>query len=332
MTMSQFKYFAKITGIMIVLMLFAGCSLKMTITEPAVSSIDYGIQNAATKTLTIIDKRSGLDSTYVVGKLGPIGEVKEIPVSLENVADPVGYFARNLEKEFISRKVPMKCVVGNTAADGLTLEIIRYQIINRRATGFSPWEAMHVFEGILMGDGRKSSIKAYFYNGKMPVWTMSEIEDPCFNIPISIIIKDVASKINQAVFNYSAPDEKVDRLSAEIESQRDKDGNPPFWKILELGYTNNQKAMEPLKKYAQQGYEFIKSCALSAIGVLGANGQFEFLKQRYTEGGYNDRYLAIKAIGDIGSPEAIQFIREIRKMSAYENEWGVKCCVDLYAP
>jgi len=328
--MPKIKFFAKLFVFITLLIIFSGCSLTYTIKDPVLSSINYGMIDTRTITLTIVDKRTGNDSKFVVARLG-VAET-DFPITLENMEDPVGYFTRHLEKEFLSRKLPVKCVVGKIVDEVLTLEINKYQIINRRATGFSPWEAMHIFYGTITNNGKKTPIRTYFYNGKMPVWSMKEIEEPCFNIPISIIIKDVASKINSVVFNYSAPDEKINQLTSEISAEFGKDDNGPFWKVLELGYTNNPKAMEPLKQYSQQGYELFKSCALSAIGTLGAGGQLEFLKQRYAACGFNDRYMAVKAIGDIGTPEALQFIQALKKENAYAKESGLKYCVDLYTP
>jgi HEAT repeat protein len=78
--------------------------------------------------------------------------------------------------------------------------------------------------------------------------------------------------------------------------------------------------------------ELFKSCALTAIGNLGAENQFEFLKERFKSGGYNDRYMAVKAIGDIGTPEALQFVRDQKNTDVYQGEGGLKSCVDLYTP
>ena len=237
-----------------------------------------------------------------------------------------------LEKELNSRGIPVKCVIVTTQTEELTLQINRYQIANYRATGFSPWEACHLFSGAVINKGTETPIKAYFYNGKVPIISMNEIKDPCFNTPMSILIKDVASKMNKAVFNLKAPDEKIEALRTEIDSEMENKDVGPFWKILELGYTNNPNAVQPLKKYAQVGDEFSKSCALSAIGILSPHGQLEFLKQRLSEGGYNERYMAIKALGDIGTPEAMQVIQDMKNEQAYTNEGGLKSCVDLYAP
>lgn len=332
--MSRFNLLRRVIGIIFIALFFSGCSLTYTIKEPVVSTIDYGTKDIRPIILNIMDMRTGDDAGFIVARLGPSGDVSNFPITLKNMENPIGYFTQNLEKELENRKIPVKCVVGKTATNGLTLEVVRYQIINRRATGFSPWEAMHIFSGNIIKDGKKTLIKAFFYGGKTPVWSMNELEEPCFNIPVSIIIKDVASKINRVVFNYAAPDEKIDRLTSEISSEIGKTVEGPFWKVLELGYTNNPKAMEPLKRYSQQGEEFFRSCALSSIGILGGEDQLEFLKQRYSGAlsSFNDRYMAVKAIGDIGTIEALQFIREIRKDSAYSKEAGLKYCVDLYVP
>jgi len=336
--MSRRYPLTRIVCIIVVAMFFAGCAVSYTVKEPVPSSIDYGSKDIKPVTLTIIDKRTGSDSIFLAKVLGAGGSMSDsVSITIESMADPVGYFAQQLQRELNSRGIPVKCVVGKTATEGLVLLIHRYQIVNIRATGFSPWEACHIFCGTVVMDKQEKAIKAYFYNGKTPMWDMKEVEEPCFTIPVSIIIKDVASKINRAVFNLRASDGKVDALTAQIDTEIGKDKkNPydrPFWQVLELGYTNNPKATEPLKKYTQDNDEFFKSCALSSIGTLGADGQLEFLIHQYrAAGGYNDKYMAAKSIGDLGTPEALQVLQDMKKDKAYTNEGGLKYCVDLYVP
>jgi len=336
--MSRRYPLTRIVCIIVVAMFFAGCAVSYTVKEPVPSSIDYGSKDIKPVTLTIIDKRTGSDSIFLAKVLGAGGSMSDsVSITIESMADPVGYFAQQLQRELNSRGIPVKCVVGKTATEGLVLLIHRYQIVNIRATGFSPWEACHIFYGTVVMDKQEKAIKAYFYNGKTPMWDMKEVEEPCFTIPVSIIIKDVASKINRAVFNLRASDGKVDALTAQIDTEIGKDKkNPydrPFWQVLELGYTNNPKATEPLKKYTQDNDEFFKSCALSSIGTLGADGQLEFLIHQYrAAGGYNDKYMAAKSIGDLGTPEALQVLQDMKKDKAYTNEGGLKYCVDLYVP
>jgi hypothetical protein len=333
--MFKFNFLAKFIGAGIVVMFITGCgSLHYTIKDPIPSTIDYERKDSPVLSLTIIDKRTGDDSAFLthhfdVGASMP----KAVNIQFDNIKDPISYFAKHLENEFNSRKIPIKCVVGQAATGGLTLIINRYQIANLRATSFAPWESFHMFSGTIIKNGQEKTIKSYFYNGKVPVWSMNEIEEPCFSIPMSIIIKDVASKINQAVLNLRTPDVKVDRIIAEIDSEISKNIYSNFWRVLELGYTNNPKAVEPLTKYAQIGDEFFKSCALSSIGTLGAVDRLEFLKQQYSNSRtYNDRYMAAKAIGDIGTPKAFQILQTMKKDIAYEQEGGLKYCVDLYVP
>lgn len=318
-------------------MFFAGCALSYTVKEPVPSSLDYGRKDIKPISLTIVDKRTGADSIFLAKVLGVGGSMSDsISVTIDSMADPIAYFSQQMERELNSRGIPVKCVVGKSATEGLVLLINKYQIVNVRATGFSPWEACHTFYGTIVMDKLEKPIKAYFYNGKTPVWSMKEVEEPCFTIPVSIIIKDVASKINRAVFNLRASNEKVDALTAQIDTEIGKDKDPydrPFWKVLELGYTNNPKATEPLKKYTQDSDEFFKSCALSSIGTLGADDQLEFLIQQYrAAAGYNDKYMAAKSIGDIGTPAALQVLQDMKKDKAYTSEGGLKYCVDLYAP
>ncbi len=319
-------------------MFFAGCAISYTVREPVPSSVDYGRKDIKPVTLTIVDKRTGSDSIFLAKVLGAGGSMSDsISLKIDAMEDPIGYFSKQLERELNSRGIPVKCGVEKTAPEGLVLLINKYQIVNVRATGFSPWEACHVFSGTIIMDKQEKPIKAYFYNGKTPMWDMKEVEEPCFTIPVSIIIKDVASKINRAVFDLRAPDAKINELTAQIDAEAGKDKKDPydrpFWKVLELGYTNNPKATEPLKKYSQDSDEFFKSCALSSFGTLGADGQLEFLIQQYrVASGYNDKYMAAKSIGDIGTPSAMQVLQDMKKDKAYTSESGLKYCVDLYAP
>jgi len=335
--MSRLGVLTRWVCIVMMAMFFAGCALSYKVKEPVVSSISYTRKDIAPATLTVIDKRTGSDAIFLAKVIGIGGSMSDsVTLKIDNMEDPVGYFTYQLGRELVSRGIPVKCVVGKTADEGLVLLIHKYQIVNIRATGFSPWEACHLFYGTILAGGLEKPIKAYFYNGKTPVWSMEEIEEPCFTIPVSIMIKEVASKINRAVFNLRAPDEEIDALTAQINAETGKDEKDPyarpFWEVLELGYSNNPKAMEPLKKYAGDSDEFFKACALSAIGTLGADGQLEFLLQHYRAGAYNDKYMAAKSIGDMGTPEALQILKDMKKDKAYTNEGGLRYCVDLYVP
>lgn len=327
--------FSLLTVMIVVTMLLTGCSLSYTMNEPTLSHTGYTQNLSTPKTLLIVDKRTGDDVHYVVGKIGvgsQLGDISNI-LKFKNIDDPVSYFASNLQNELRQRGLSVSCLVGQVENPDAILEVHRYQIVNYRATGFSPWEAGHVFDGTIIHDGSSQNIKAYFYNGKTPVWSMDEIQDPCFNVPASILIQDVASKINMTLFDLKAPDTDIDRLVAEIDAELSSPSEiGPFWKVLELGYTNNRYATDPLKKYAKAGDAFFNSCAISAIGILGAADDVEFLKQLYRDTFYNEKYMTVKAIGDIGSDQTMLLIEDMKDEEIYESEGGFKTAVDLYLP
>jgi hypothetical protein len=168
--------------------------------------------------------------------------------TIENIKDPLAFLSVNLERELNQRGIPATITVNGAGEKDLILEVERYQILNHRATGFSPWEASHVFAGTIVQGPKRTSFKAYFYNGKVPVWSMDELQEPCFSTPASILIKDIASKINRIVFNLQAADATIDQLTEGITKDLARDNkNGPLFQVLELGYSNNPLALTALK-------------------------------------------------------------------------------------
>ena len=123
---------------------------------------------------------------------------------------------------------------------------------------------------------------------------------------------------------------KVSSFAEQINMKISTKDYGDFWKVLELGYLNNPGAVEPLIKCAQTGDDFFRACAVSSIGTLGAANNPEFLKKVYKEGWYNDRYMAVKTMGDLGTTEAREVLNMIKIDPVYEKEGGIKYVVDLY--
>jgi hypothetical protein len=70
----------------------------------------------------------------------------------------------------------------------LVLSIQKYQITNYRASGFTPWVAYHSFRGELKSGNHYYLVRGYFLYGKVPVWSMSEVHEPCLSMPMTILI------------------------------------------------------------------------------------------------------------------------------------------------
>jgi hypothetical protein len=331
--MNKTYSFPVLMAALLAMLLCSGCGLKYTLKDPTLSTIGYSTQDTRKITIQVIDKRVGDDVYFAYGKIGLGTSLRDLSdiLKFDNIREPVSYFAEQLEDELEHRGIPAKVVAGEVENPEAILEVQRYQIVNYRASGFSPWEAGHVFDGLLNHGGKSKRITAYMYAGKTPVWSMDEILEPCFNIPASILIQDVASKINMVLFDLQSPDTEIARLVAEIDAEMDKKPEEgPFWKVLELGYTNNPNAIIPLKNYANVGDPFFKSCAISALGIIGTQKDFAFVRKLYEETLYNEKYMAVKAMGDIGGDEAKVMIEKAKNSEIYEGEGGLKTVVDLY--
>jgi hypothetical protein len=317
--------FLKLTLVVILAGLFTGCSLKYTITDPKVSGIQYDITEKKHFVMQVVDQRSNKDFNQKTSNL------KNVQLDLANVEDPIKWLSQSLEKEFAALGISLEITSKDLKSPpDLVLMVKKYQIVSRRVSGFSPWESSHSFMGELKAGDQTSSIRAYFFNGKVPVWSMAEVQEPCFETPMSIIVKEIASKINSSALHYTVSGEKVKAINNQIEEQMKSGAKNVCFSLLELGGTNNPEAMKLLIKMADTEDRFSRTCALSAIGKLGAQNEFAFLKKKYEQYREADRFMALKSIGDIGTPEATNFVEKAKHDSQYSSEDGFKNCVDLY--
>jgi hypothetical protein len=312
--------------VLVVAALFSGCSVKYTIKDPDVSNVKYDKAPVKPFVLKVIDKRSNKEFHQKIAALSGLS------VTLEKMDDPITWLSQSLEKEFIARKIPVKVVGQNDKSPAnIVLTINKYDIVSRRLNAYTPWEAFHSFRGEVASGSKTCDIRAYFFNGKVPVWSISEVEDPCFNIPMSLMVKEIASKINTCAINASTGDATVNAIKARAEEEAKKKDIDACFPLFELGGTNNPSAMKPLIAFADYGDRIVRGCALSAIGMLGPGSQFDFLKKKYDTYEEIDKYMALKSIGDIGTTEARDFVKKAKSNPLYNKEYGFRYCADLYA-
>jgi len=316
---------SRVLGVLSALSLLAGCSVAIPITRPTPSASSFSNPSAAKSTLRVVDGREGEETRFHVLLAG----LRKAKVTLEGIDSPLAFLAENLGKEFAARGYPVTVTTDTSAAD-LELLVTRYRIVSRRVNAYTPWEAMHEFRGVLSSGPRQQTIRAYFFNGKVPVWSMKDIVEPCFDVPQSLLVKEIASKINHARLGFQSSDEVVAALVKRAEPKSDQNDGP-FWELTELGGTNNPNAMAPLKRYAAHKDEFVRACALSAIGMLGPEREAAFLKEQYAALKSMDKYMALKSIGDIGDEASLQFVKSQASDPLYGKESGMQYLVDLYA-
>ncbi|HUL00918.1 MAG TPA: HEAT repeat domain-containing protein [Nitrospirota bacterium] len=319
--------FLKILIIMVSAGLLAGCSIKhkFTINDPIVSNFKYDLGPKNPVVMKIVDQRTNKIFNVKLASL------KEVNIDLANADDPIAWLSQALEKEFAARDIPLKIADKNTTnPPDLVLTIKKYQLVSRLVTWFSPWESYHSFMGEVAAGGQTYDIRAYFFNGKVYGGSMKEVEEPCFNTPMSIMVKEIASKINRYALHYTVSDGKIAEIQTRAEKKIKAQDDDAYRPVLELGNSNNPNAVKTLIKFAAVEDNFTRACAISGIGTLAAQDQLDFLKKKYSEYVEIDKYMTLKSIGDLGTPDAINFLRKAKDDPQYNSEYGFKYVVDLY--
>ena len=292
-----------------------GCTKTFYIKTPAPSSIIYDQKFQEVTILKINDQRIGEDKKISAGTLS---------VVLKNMENEMSFLGNNIEKALRSRGINLK--YKNENGKKLLLNIHKYRIRNLRTTGFSPYWTFTTFSGDLIINGKSQKITFYFKIGKVPVWAFSEVEEPCYNVPVSLMVKEIASKINRHYFGLQAPSDKIDLLLDDINNNFNEFS---FLKVLELGYTNNRDAIDPLIKLTNHKDSMVRVCAISSLGVLGAVEKFDFLKNVYNTTESIEKSMALKSIGDLDTSQAIEFMKFVKESSDYQDKM-IREVVDLY--
>ncbi|MBL0715873.1 MAG: HEAT repeat domain-containing protein [Desulfosarcina sp.] len=302
-------------AITFLLLTATGCTKTFNIGTPEPSSIVYDQPYSKASQLGISDQRREADRNISTGTL---------PVVLKNMEDESDFLGRNLQAALKSRGINLNYAPDSTT--DLIINVHKYRIRNLRTTGFSPYWTFTTFSGDLVADGKTNRITFYFKRGKVPVWAFREVEEPCYNVPVSLMVKEIASKINRCHFGLQAPSDKVRALAEDVENNFNKYS---FLKVLELGYTNNKDAIKPLRALTEHHDSMVRVCAISSLGLLGADGELALLKNIYRTRDNIEQSMALKAIGDLGTPEARAFLQSVKDSEAYENEM-IREVVDLY--
>jgi hypothetical protein len=112
--------------------------------------------------------------------------------------------------------------------------------------------------------GTQRSVTAYFHAGKVPIWGMSEIVQPTYNYPMSVVIKEIATKLNGLYFHSSPPGDLVRRKIDEIKKEPNLD---TIMDLAFLGSADALPALESLVKTSTSGN--VVTYALDAIGIIG---------------------------------------------------------------
>jgi hypothetical protein len=242
--------------------------------------------------------------------------------------DPIGYIKKNTELEFLSRGIP----VNLDSSDSLDIDVHKFQMINHRTSGFSPFVTFTFLKADINLGNKKEPIGIFIRRGKVPVWSFDEIIEPTLNEPLSLLVKELTAKINAAVYKQSISDTDVELLITKIKTQIKGEGKATYLDVYQLGFGNNHSAIPFLKELTNSTDEYKRQAAISSLGILKAVNELDFLKSSYVNGNsWADKAMSLKAIGDLGTDKAIAFLKQEKETFTDDaKKYWVNDLVDLY--
>lgn len=311
-------------GVIALLSLASGCAINMEvpIKDPVPSNVSYSIQEAPSPVvLTFKDDQNEKDKAAILSG--------RIPMKLTSQGKPfegVSWVAKHTVNELKARGLPV--TLSEDDSDSTIIAIKRLHIKNHRVSGFSPFVTFTSVRADIMTVDGPQRITAYMKRGKVPVWSFNEIIDPTYNAPLATITKELAAKINQSLFGQVVSDEDVNKLIESIDKQADTNDSIAYLEVFQLGFSNNPIAIPALVKLTKHTAEYVRLAAISSLGILKAEDQFSLLVSIYQskEGEWQDRGMALKAIGDMGNAESKAFLKKeltrIESLADNESIWN----------
>lgn len=297
------------TFIILCSILGSGCAvnMKVPIRDPEPSRIAYQkTSEAAPTTLVFNDSRNEADKGNVVSGTVPMQlTYKGTPF------DAASWVAQHVVNEMTARGLPVS--LGETGGEGTAIVIRRIHVENSRSSGFSPFITFTSLRVDVMTDHGPQNIVAYVKRGKVPVWSFDEVIEPTYNAPLGIATKEIAAKLNQQLFRQAISDEQIKVLTNKIAQDGGK-ADDAYLDVYQLGFGNNPSAIAELVKLSSHENEYIRLAAISSLGILKATDQQDFLIRIHENSAliWQDRAMALKAIGDLGTPESQAYLQKAR--------------------
>ena len=296
--------YTKLAGASLALAILSGCAVNMPvpINEPVPSTVAYTKSGSLQPlSLAFRNEQSDADKTKFL-----TGTIPMNPMYKDQPLDSVNWVAEQTVREMAARGLPVSLAQG---ADGTKVLIKRLHIENYRASGFSPFVTFTSARADVETPQGMRRVTAYVKRAKVPVWSFNEVLDPTFNEPMSLLTKELAAKLNQQFFQQVVSNEQVAALVAKIDRDAATRGDA-YLDVYQLGFGNNPAAIPHLVRLSSHTSEYVRLAAISSLGILKAQGQLDFLIGRFEApaGIWQDRAMALKAIGDLDTPESRAYL------------------------
>jgi len=298
-----FKLMIQSTILIAIVFSLQACSGKFPVElkEVKQSTNSYNVNN---KTKTV--KEFSFQNSIIKSDKLITGVFKKSIHLQKSKKDIEGYsFIKHaLINEFNARNLQLNEVDNSTNK----INIEKFQIYTHRSHGFSPIVTFAMLKVTADIDGQVKTFSSIVKRAQNPAF-FSDLFDPSFNEPIMIMVKEITSKINKEFFNYKLSDEKVFKIADSIKEGIITKDRLTYLNIYELGFSNNQKALDTLIAYSNNTDEYIRLSSISMLGLIGGESQFEYLVSKYKNSKmWQDRALSLKAISDIDTKKAKSFV------------------------
>lgn len=324
---NKYKLIGQIIVVLSILFSFQACSLKVPLKSVEQSESAY-IPSSEENDVLKVSFKNGLTQNPQV-----VTGIFEKAIFLENDKKSIeaySFILNAIKKELHARKLPIEFV--DDSKESLILK--KFEIFTHRSSGFSPIVTISMLKVTADIGNEEKVFTSVIKRGKVPIWEAEEINDPCFNEPIMLMVKEVVAKINKAYFNYKLSDEKVAEIINKIDDGVNTKNDLNYINIYELGFSNNDKALDRVKFYNNSSDEYLRLSSISVLGLLGGEKEFVYLSNIYRNAKlWQDRAMALKAIADIGTERTKKFINIEHNLwknqDSKEGKWN-SMILDLY--
>ena len=201
--------------------------------KPAPSGIAGAGTTPAPTTWAIQDDRKGAERDFITGTLTTGLRTDAGPIQ------PVPFLAEQLQAELTSRGLAVQVrEAGAGAAPNLFLQSFRMQ--NHRANGFAPFVTFTYLSADVDTPAGKKRVAAFVKRGKVPVWSFEEIIEPTLNQPLSLAVKELATKIAAQAYGWRASDAQLNALLAKVGPAAKLEGDAHL-DVYALGFSNHPR-------------------------------------------------------------------------------------------
>jgi hypothetical protein len=288
-----------------------GCTISVPLAKPAPSPFQYAERREAPIQVIVKDARTAAERPLSRGRFS---------VALVGAGEDLAFLRDALVAEMKARGINVVTEAAG-GANVMAFEVNRFYFRNHRTSGFSPWVTFTNFRAQVAYQGRTETVTSYFHAGKVPMWSMDEVVEPTYNYPWRVVVREIVTKLNRLYFKIRPPESMV------REHARLLEGDPPLDAILDAAFLGSPEMLPRLEALATTSTSGnVVVYALDAIGIIGDAKSFPFLRNFYATARERGQLFSLKAIGDLGTPEALSFVRG----QTPGDDANLKELIDLY--